>query len=78
MLLSLQLLQDIKSIFCHQVQFFYFFYCVPEVSDNKPRVDGRVDTSPQHFCQKDINASAQLLHDLSSVIKFNSFIFFTA
>jgi len=33
-------LRDTKSIFCYQVQFFYFFLPL-DVSDNKPGVDGR-------------------------------------
>jgi len=34
MLLSPQLLHDTKSIFCHEVQFFYFFYYLKSVIIN--------------------------------------------
>jgi len=33
-----QLFHDTKSIFCHQVQYFYFFV-PPEVRDSKHEVD---------------------------------------
>jgi len=42
--------------FCHQVQFFYFFL-LPEVSDNKSEVDGGEGTRlPIIFARRDINA----------------------
>jgi len=66
MLKSPQLLHNTRSIFCHQVQFFYYFL-LPEVSDNKLGVDGgtRLPTfSPRgHLCF----CFPQLLPDAKSI-----------
>jgi len=45
----------------------FFIFLPPKVSDYKPRVKG-VDTSPQHFRQRDTNALPLTLHVTKSTV----------
>jgi len=77
MFLYPQLLHDTKSIFCHQVQLFYFFFHLKLVIANLEWTKGEGEHVSQHFRQRDTDASPKfcMTQSQSSVIKFSSFIF---